>query len=307
MPMTERSSRGGPSRTQGSAVQSASAVTPDGYVATSAHAEWSFSTGAYPNAFIQTDRATIELQCDRVRFAPAGYEDSKDIVSKQGLSFRFMSNGSTETGAFQAGASNAEISIVDNYPVEIRFYDKGDYDFVLDQIARNAVLNLSMIDQDVTYGIFTLQGSSAAVRSLRAACNSGASASQSPAMEVPEGIVYCGGAIQRVIEYAIVGQSGDQWDAIVTVNGEDRPRHDRIQLLRKLPAACRLPVCAPGRRPVRVPSLQRRGAELDRVGRLRIRPVQLNRTERKEIRRWATNDPEMANAPAPEHGRSLSP
>ena len=190
-------------------------------VATTAHAEWSFSTGAYPNAFIQTDRATLELQCDRVRLAPAGYEDSQDIVSKQGLSFRFMKNGSTETGAFQAGASNAEISIVDNYPVEIRFYDQGDYDFVLDQIARNAVLNLSMIDQDITYGIFTLQGSAAAVRSLRAACNSGASASQSPAMEVPEGIVYCGGgAIQRVIEYAIVGQSGDQWDAIVTVNGE---------------------------------------------------------------------------------------
>lgn len=189
--------------------------------ATAAQADWGFSIGLYPNAFIQTDRATLELQCDRLRFAPAGYEDSQDIVSKQGLSFRFMSNGSTETGAFQAGASNAEISIVDNYPVEIRFYDQGDYDFVLDQIARNAVLNLSMIDQDVTYGIFTLQGSSVAVRSLRAACDSGTSASQSPAMEAPEGVVYCGGgAIQRVIEYAIVGQPGDQWDAIVTVNGE---------------------------------------------------------------------------------------
>lgn len=189
--------------------------------ATAAQAEWSFSTGMYPNAFIQTDKATIELQCDRVRFAPAGYEDSQDIVSKQGLSFRFMKNGTSETGAFQAGGSNAEISIVDNYPVEIRFYDQGDYDFVLDQIARNAVLNLSMIDRDITYGIFTLKGSSAAVKSLRAACNSGASASQSQGMEAPEGIVYCGGgAVQRVIEYAIVGKPGDQWDAIVTVNGE---------------------------------------------------------------------------------------
>lgn len=189
--------------------------------ATAAQAEWSFSTGGNPNAFIQTDRATLELQCDRLRFAPADYEDSQDIVSKQGLSFRFMSNGSTETGAFQVGASNAEISIVDNYPVEIQFYDPGDYDFVLDQIALNAVLNLSMIDQDVTYGIFTLKGSFAAVKSLRAACNSGELASRSPTMEAPEGIVYCGGgAIQRVIEYAIVGKSGDQWDAIVTVNGK---------------------------------------------------------------------------------------
>ena len=87
------------------------------------------------------------------------------------------------------------------------------------QIAQNAVLNLSMADRDVSYGIFTLKGSSAAVRSLRAACGSNASTSQS--MEAPEGIVYCGGgAVQRVIEYAIVGQPGEQWDAIVTVNGE---------------------------------------------------------------------------------------
>ena len=186
-----------------------------------ATADWNFSGAPNSNAFIQTDNMTLELQCDRVRFAPAGYEDSQDIVSKQGVSFRFMKDGSTEVGAFQAGSANAEISIADNYPVEVRFLDKGDYDFVLDQIAQNAILNLSMVDQDITYGIFTLKGSSAAVRSLRAACNSGTSASESPSMEAPEGIVYCGGgAVQRVIEYAIVGQSGNQWDAIVTVNGE---------------------------------------------------------------------------------------
>lgn len=187
--------------------------------ATTAQADWNFSSGMNPNAFIQTGNMTLELQCERVRFAPAGYEDSQDIVSKQGLSFRFMKNGSTEAGAFQAGSANAEISIVDNYPVELRFFDPSDYDFILDQIAQNAALNLSMIDQDVSYGIFTLKGSGAAVRSLRAACTSGASSSQG--MEAPEGIVYCGGgAVQRVIEYAIVGQSSDQWDAVVTVNGE---------------------------------------------------------------------------------------
>jgi hypothetical protein len=189
--------------------------------ATAAQADWSFSTGISPNAFIQTDKATLELQCDRVRFAPAGYEDSQDIVSKQGLSFRFMKDGSTETGAFEAGSANADITMVDNYPVEVRFFEQGDYDFVLDQIARNATLNLSMIDKDITYGIFSLKGSSAAIASLRAACTSGAAASRSQSMEAPEGIVYCGGgAVKRVIEYAIVGQPGDQWDAIVTVNGE---------------------------------------------------------------------------------------
>ena len=184
-----------------------------------AMADWSFSGPPNANAFIQTGNMTLELQCDRVRFAPAGYEDSQAIVSKQGLSFRFMKDGSTEVGAFQAGSVNADISLVDNYPVEVRFFDQGDYDFVLDQIAQNAVLNLSMADQDVSFGIFTLKGSSAAVRSLRAACGSNTSTSQS--MEAPEGIVYCGGgAVQRVIEYAIVGQPGEQWDAIVTVNGE---------------------------------------------------------------------------------------
>ncbi len=188
-------------------------------LATAALAEWAYSGPPYPNAFIQTGNMSLELQCDRVRFAPAGYDVSEDISTKQGLSFRFMKNGASEVSAFQAGSDNSEISIVDNFPVEVRFFDRADYDFVLDQIARNSVLNLSMIDQDVSYGIFTLKGSGAAVRSLRAACTSDASSSQS--MEAPEGIVYCGGgAVQRVIEYAIVGQPSDQWDAIVTVNGE---------------------------------------------------------------------------------------
>ncbi len=187
--------------------------------ASAAHAEWSFNKGMYPNASIQAGDKTLELQCDRVRFAPAGYADAQDIVARQGLSFRFMKNGTTEVGAFQAGSSNAEVSIVDNYPVEVRFYDQGDYDFVLDQIARNAILDLSRVNEDVTYGIFTLKGSAAAISSLRAACNSHTSASGGG--EAPEGIVYCGGgAIKRVIEYAIVGQPGDRWDALVTVNGK---------------------------------------------------------------------------------------
>ena len=40
-------------------------------------------------------------------------------------------------------------------------------------------------------------------------------------MEAPEGVVYCGGGqISRQIEYLIFDNAQNQWDAIVTVNGE---------------------------------------------------------------------------------------
>lgn len=189
-------------------------------LSTNVLAQWSFNGSPNPNAFIQTKNMTLELQCDRIRFAPAGYEDSQDIVTKQGLSIRFLKNGSTEAGAFQAGSSNSEISLVDNYPVEVRFFEAGDYDFVLDQLARNAALNLSMIDRDVTYGIFDLKGSGAAIKSLRAAC-AGSGQQASAPTEVPEGVVYCGGgAIKRQIEFVILSTPEDKWDVRVTVNGE---------------------------------------------------------------------------------------
>ena len=184
-------------------------------------AGWNFSgPPSPPNASIQTDKMSLELQCDRIRFSPAGYEDAEDIARKQGLSIRFMKNGSTESGAFQAGAENAQIRIVDNYPVEVVFRDRQDYDFVLDQIGRNAVLNLAMIDRDVSYGIFDLKGAAAAIKSLRAACGARA-ASATPPAEAPEGVVYCGGgAIKRQIEYVILRSPTGQWNARVTVNGQ---------------------------------------------------------------------------------------
>ncbi len=192
------------------------------FLASAAWADWSFNASPSPNASIQSNNMTLELQCDRLRFAPAGYEDSQDMVSKEGLSIRFMKNGSTEVGSFQAGSANSTIQIVDNYPVEVTFSDSADYTFVLEQIAANAVLNLSMVDQDISYGIFDLKGSGAAVRSLRAACaSSGASASTS--IEAPEGVVYCGGgAVKRQIEYVILDSATDQWDVRVTVNGDTR-------------------------------------------------------------------------------------
>ncbi len=192
-------------------------------LALSAHpafAEWSFSDGSTPNAFVQTNDMTLELQCDRIRFAPAGYADSEDIVAKQAMSIQFMKDGATEVGAFQVGPESASVEIVDNYPVEILFRDASDYDFVLDQIAANAVLSLSMADQDVSYGMFDLNGSSAAISSLRAAC-SGAGQSAAAPMEAPEGVVYCGGGgVKRQIEYAILDEPEGEWDAVVTVNGE---------------------------------------------------------------------------------------
>ena len=184
--------------------------------ATPVVADWNYSgPPSVPNAFIQTNNMSLELQCDRIRFSPAGYDSSQDIERKQGLSIRFMSNGSTEAGAFQAGASNASIGIVDNYPVEVVFFDAADYAFVLDQIAANAVLNLAMIDQDVTYGIFGLEGSAAAIRLLRSEC--GASGQGSLSVKTPEVAIYCGPGGE--IEYAILEKTEDQWDARLTLKG----------------------------------------------------------------------------------------
>jgi len=189
-------------------------------IGSSASAGWGFNGPPSPNAFIQAGNMTLELQCDRMRFAPAGYEDAQDIERKQGLSIRVMKDGATEVGAFQAGGDNADIRIVDNYPVEVTFHDGADYGFVLDQIGKNAVLNLAMIDQDVSYGIFDLKGSGAAIKSLRAACGPRAGRTPAP-VEAPEGVVYCGGgAIKRQIEYRIIDKPEDKWDARITINGE---------------------------------------------------------------------------------------
>lgn len=187
-------------------------------LASAAQADWSFRSGNTPNAFIQTGNMTLELQCDRALFSPVAYEDSQDILARQQLSFRFMSNGSTEAAAFHAGSINTEFSIVNDYPVQFVVIDQSDYSFILNQLAQNAVLNLSRVEDETSYGIFSLKGSSKAIKSLRTACASSVSISQP--IEAPEGIVYCGGeGIKRVIEYTIQDSSRGPWDAFVTVNG----------------------------------------------------------------------------------------
>jgi hypothetical protein len=70
---------------------------------TPALAEWQYNGPPYPNATIQTNDMSLEVQCDRIRFAPAGYEDSQDIVRKNSLSFRFLIDGSQEVASFQLG------------------------------------------------------------------------------------------------------------------------------------------------------------------------------------------------------------
>jgi hypothetical protein len=188
-------------------------------LSTTALADWTYSGPPYPNATIQTNEMSLVLQCDRIRFAPNEYEESQDIVRKNGLTFRFLVNGSQEVASFQLGRENSFVQIVDNYPVEIQLSDGADYTFVLDQIAANAYLLLSMVDQDVSYAIFDLKGSGAAIRALRAGCSE-LNQSSAP-MEAPEGVVYCGGGgIKRQIEYVILDNPSDQWDARVTINGE---------------------------------------------------------------------------------------
>ena len=189
--------------------------------ATSAYADWSYTSSPTALAYAQSGNMALELMCDSMRFVPAGYEESERSVAEGGFAIRFLSDGHTQVGAFQVGAGNATVRIVDNYPVEILLNDAGDYGFILDQLAANAVVNISMTSQDMSYGIFDLSGSGAAIRSLRGDCGV-QSTSAAPAMEAPEGVVYCGGgAIERQIEYRLLDDATDEWDARAMVNGEE--------------------------------------------------------------------------------------
>jgi len=135
-----------------------------------AFADFEFSRAWPPFAYSQSHNMSIELHCDRIRFSPAGYEDSQDIIRKGEVGLHFMKNATTESGAFMIGEINSTMRIVDNYPVEIRLLDRDSYDFILNQLAANATLNISMVEQEISYGLFSLKGSARAIRSLRSAC-----------------------------------------------------------------------------------------------------------------------------------------
>ena len=56
---------------------------------------------------------------------------------------------------------------------------------------------------------------------MRSACASGGAAGTT-SIEAPEGVVYCGGgAVKRQIEFVILDRPEGQWDARVTVNGNN--------------------------------------------------------------------------------------
>ena len=183
-------------------------------------ADWLFNDAPQPVASSAAGSITLELQCDRIRFAAATHKDAQDIQTRRGLSLRFMQNDSTETAIFQVGDINAAVGMVDKHTVEVFFHDDTYYDFVLQQMAENTKLNIAMADSDDSYGTLALEGSRDTVTSLRAACSQ-----QRPVdtanMEAPEGVVYCGGgAVKRQIEFLVLDKPDDEWDARVTVNGK---------------------------------------------------------------------------------------
>ena len=59
-------------------------------VCSAAFAGWEFNGSPIPNAYTQSGDMSLELQCDRIRFAPAGYEDAEGIERSRGLSIRFL-------------------------------------------------------------------------------------------------------------------------------------------------------------------------------------------------------------------------
>ncbi|MEP4149441.1 MAG: hypothetical protein ABJL54_19630 [Halioglobus sp.] len=189
-------------------------------VCSSALADWLFKDAPIPAASIQAAGMTLELQCDRIRFTPASQDDVQDIDARRGLSLRFLNEDSTESGAFQIGRDSAAVGIPDTRNIEVFFHEDADYDFVLEQMASNATLNIAMADRDDSYGVLPLQGSQHAITSLRAHCSQQKPVSAGT-MEAPEGIVYCGGgAIKRQIEFLVVEKPEDEWDARVTINGK---------------------------------------------------------------------------------------
>ncbi|UWQ90233.1 hypothetical protein K3727_15745 [Rhodobacteraceae bacterium M382] len=182
-------------------------------------ADWRFSAGPSPMAFVQAGQSTLELGCDRIRFAPAGDKTTQDIAAKQGLSLRFLTAGAVEIAAFQVGQDNADLRVGDGNVVDIVLWDKADQAFVMDQMAAHMSVNLSGQETEMSYGLFDLNGSGAAIKSLRSACDD--SPQETVAYEAPEGVVYCGGGgVKRQIEYLILANPVDDWDARVTVNGE---------------------------------------------------------------------------------------
>ena len=60
--------------------------------ANTASADWSYTSTPQPMALVQSGNTALELMCSRMRFVPAGFEDSESIVAEGGFSIRFMAS-----------------------------------------------------------------------------------------------------------------------------------------------------------------------------------------------------------------------
>ncbi|MBO9401803.1 hypothetical protein [Shimia sp. R9_3] len=185
--------------------------------ATTLHADWAFNAAPAPMAFSQEETASVELQCDRLRFVPPNYQDSQKISDAQEVSLQVLNAQGEADAVFQVGPVNATIHIVDNYPVEIEFAAFDDLLFVWDQVAKGQRLEFSEIGSDLRYASFDLSGSAKAIQSLKEICPISGTAIVDTGYD--SHATYCGGGgIKREIAFEMLEEPSSEWDALITVN-----------------------------------------------------------------------------------------
>lgn len=186
--------------------------------ASALHAEWAFNSEPTPMAYYQNDIASIELQCDRIRFAPPNFEISQRIFETQEMSLSFLNEAGQATAFFQVGPVNSSIRMADNFPVEIEFVANEDLAFVWEQTAQGQKLEFSEIGSDISFATFDLSGSARAIKSLSAVCP--AQGTFTNVTRTKEDATYCGGdGVKREISFEILDEPVTEWDALITVNG----------------------------------------------------------------------------------------
>ncbi len=169
-------------------------------------------------AYYQNDIASIELQCDRIRFAPPNYEISQRIVETQEMSLSFRNEAGQAAAVFQVGPVNSSIRMADNFPVEIEFVANEDLAFVWEQTALGQKLEISEIGSDIHFATFDLSGSARAIKSLSAVCPVKGTFANVTRSE--EDTTYCGeDGVKREISIEILDEPVTEWDAMITVNG----------------------------------------------------------------------------------------
>jgi len=93
----------------------------------------------------------------------------EELAAKRAVRLDFMKNGSTVVGSMDFGAFNSTIEVAEGY-IAIIPKDMADIDFVYDQLRRNRVVVVSRSSEELSYGIFGLEGSSKAIGALQTSC-----------------------------------------------------------------------------------------------------------------------------------------